>query len=100
MITNSTFAHWLLVMDTPDGLEEAKETRNAWHVISKDSLTGTAILIPVMREGKLELDLAHHICRCEFFAIVGVDATPLQPALHIIQVPANWFNQGKDVIVT
>jgi len=53
-----------------------------------------------MREGKLELDLAHHICRCEFFAIVGVDATPLQPALHIIQVPANWFNQGKDVIVT
>ena len=47
-----------------------------------------AILIPVMREGSIELYLAHHICRltpssvpvtdlCEFFAIVGVDATPL-----------------------
>ena len=65
MISNSTFAHWLSVMDTPDGAEEATETRNAWHVISKDSSTGTpnnllaalkndlmaAILILVMREG-------------------------------------------------
>jgi hypothetical protein len=41
MISNSTFAHWLLVMDTPDGAEEATETRNAWHVISKDFSTGT-----------------------------------------------------------
>ena len=77
MISNSTFANWLLVMDTPDGAEEATETRNAWHVISKDFLTGTpndllatlentpmaAILIPVMREGSIELYLAHHICR-------------------------------------
>jgi len=61
MISNSTFAHWLSVMDTPDGAEEATETRNAWHVISKALLTGTpnyllaalettlmaAILIPV-----------------------------------------------------
>jgi hypothetical protein len=65
MISNSTFAHWLSVMDTPDGAEEATETRNAWHVISKDFSTGTpdnllaalknnlmaAILILVMREG-------------------------------------------------
>jgi hypothetical protein len=65
MISNSTFAHWLSVMDAPDGAEEATETRNVWHVISKDFLTGTpkdhlaalentpmaAILIPVMREG-------------------------------------------------
>ena len=36
MISNSTFAHWLSVMNTPDGAEEATETRNAWHVISKD----------------------------------------------------------------
>jgi hypothetical protein len=28
-------------MDTPDGAEEATETRNAWHVISKDFSTGT-----------------------------------------------------------
>ena len=104
MISNSTFAHWLSVMDTPDGAEEATETRNAWHVISKDFLTGTpedllaslektpmgTIIIPVMREGSIELYLAHHICRltlssvpvtdlCEVFAIVGVNATPLQP---------------------
>jgi hypothetical protein len=102
MLSTSTFAHWLLVMDTPDGAEEATETRNAWHGISKYFSTGTpkdllaslektpmgAILIPVMREGSIELYLAHHICRltpssvpvtdlCEFFAIVGVDATPL-----------------------
>ena len=65
MISNTTFAHWLSVMDTPDGAEEATETRNAWHVISKDFSTGThnkllvalentpiaAILIPLMREG-------------------------------------------------
>ena len=41
MISNSTFAHWFSVMDTPDGAEEATETRNAWHVISKDFSTGT-----------------------------------------------------------
>jgi len=111
MISNSTFAHWLSVMDTPDGAEEATETRNAWHVISKDILTGTpnnllaalentpmaAILIPVLRAGSIELYLAHHICRltpssvpvtdlCEFFAIVGVNATPLQPKPQIIQI--------------
>ena len=101
MISSPTFAHWLSVMDTPDGAEEATETRNAWHVISKDFSTGTpnllaslehtpmaAILIPVMRDGSMELYLAHHICcltpssvpvtdLCEFFAIVGVEATPL-----------------------
>ena len=95
MISNSTFAHWLPVMDTPDGAEEATETRNAWHVISKDFSTGTpndllaalennlmaAILIPAMREGSIEPYLAHHICcltpssvpvtdLCDFFAIV------------------------------
>ena len=109
MISNSTFAHWLSMMDTPDGTEEATETRNAWHVISKDFLTGTpndllaalentplaAIIIPVMREGSIELYLAHHTCcltpssvpvtdLCEFFAIVGVNATPLQPKPQII----------------
>ena len=41
MISNSTFDHRLLVMDTPDGAEEVTETRNAWHVISKDFSTGT-----------------------------------------------------------
>jgi hypothetical protein len=72
-----------------------------------------AILIPVMREGSIELYLAHQICcltppssvpvtdLCEFFAIVlGVDATPLQPTPQIIQVPVDWFNQEEDVIVT
>jgi len=117
MIFNSTFAHWLSVMDTPDGAEEATETRNAWHVISKDFSTGTpnnllaslehtpmaAILIPVMRDGLIELYLTQHICcltpssvpvsdLCEFFAIVGVDATPLQPKPQIIQVRSNWFD--------
>jgi hypothetical protein len=72
MISNSTFTHWLSVMDTPDRAEEATETRNAWHVISKDVSTGTpndlpaalentpmaAILIPVMREGSIEFYLA------------------------------------------
>jgi len=125
MISNSTFAHWLLVMDTPDGAEEATETRNAWHVISKDFSTGTpndllaalentpmaAILIPVMREGSIELYLAHHICcltpssvpvtdLCEFFTIVGVNATPLQPKPQIIQIRPNRFNQEEDVVVT
>ena len=125
MISNSTFAHWLSVMDTPDGAEEATETRNAWHVISKDFSTGTPdnllaalknnlmapILIPVMREGSIELYLAHHICRltpssvpvtdlCEFFAIVGVDATPLQPKPQIIHVRSNWFDQKEHVIAT
>ena len=75
MISNSTFAHWLLVMDTPDGAEEVAETRNAWHVISKDFLTGTpkdllaalentpmaVNLIPVMREGSIEPYLAHFL---------------------------------------
>ena len=125
MISNSTFAHWLSVMDTPDGAEEATETRNAWHVISKDFSTGTpidllatlentpmaAILIPVMREGSMELYLAHHICRltpssvpvtdlCEVFAIVGVNATPLQPKPQIIQIRPDWFDQEEDVVVT
>ena len=126
MISNSTFAHWLSVMDTPDGAEEVTEkTRNAWHVISKDFLTGTpndllaalentpmaVNLIPVMREGSIELYLAHHICRltpssvpvtdlCEFLAIVGVNATPLQPKPQIIQIRPNWFNQEEDVVVT
>jgi hypothetical protein len=102
MISNSTFAHWLSVMDTPDGAEEGTEIRNAWHVISKDFSTGSpnnflaalektpmaTILNPVMREGLIVFYLAHHICRltpssvpvtdlCEFFAIVGVNATPL-----------------------
>jgi len=27
MISDSTFAHWLSVMDTPDGAEEATETK-------------------------------------------------------------------------
>jgi hypothetical protein len=69
------------------------------------------IIIPVMREGSIELYLAHHICRltlssvpvtdlCEFFAIVGVDATPLQPKPQIIQVPFDWFDQEEDVVVT
>jgi hypothetical protein len=114
MIFNSTFAHWLSVMDTPDGSEEATETRNAWHVISKDFSTGTpndllaalentpmaAILIPVMREGSIELSLAPHICRLtpssvpvtdlfDFFAIVGVNTTPLQPKPQIIQIRPN-----------
>ena len=122
MISNSTFAHWLLVMDTPDGAEEASETRNAWHVISKDFSTGTpndlldalentpiaAIFIPVMREGSIELSLAHHICcltpsyvpvsdLCEFFAIVGVNATPRS---HFIQVRSNWLDQEQDVVMT
>jgi hypothetical protein len=71
IISNSTFTHWLWVMDTPDGAEEATETRNAWHVISKDFSTGStndllaalentpmaAILIPVMREGSIALFL-------------------------------------------
>jgi len=126
MISNSTFAHWHSVMDTPDDAEEeATETRNAWHVISKDFSTGTpnnllaaventpmaAILIPVMTEGSIELYLAHHICHltpssvpvtdlCELFAIVGVNATPLQPKPQIIQVRSNWFDQEEDVVVT
>jgi len=125
MISNSTFAHWLWVMDTPDGAEEATETRNAWHVISKDFSTGTpndllaalentpmaAILIPVMREESIQPFLAHHICRltlpsvpvtdlCEFFAIFGVNATPLQPKPQIIQIRPNWFDQEEDVVVT
>jgi hypothetical protein len=104
MISNLTIAHWLLVMDTPDGAEEAMETRKVWHVISKDFLMGTpnnllasleytpmaAILIPVMRDFLIKIYLAHHICcltpsrvpvtdLCEFFAIVGVDANLLQP---------------------
>jgi hypothetical protein len=112
-------------MDTPDGAEEATETRNARHVISKAFSTGTskdllaslkktpmvAILIPVMREGSIELNLAHHICRltpssvpvtdlCEFFAIVGVNATPLQPKPQIIQVLFDWFDQEEDIVVT
>ena len=70
-----------------------------------------AILIPVMREGSIELYLAHHICRltpssvpvtdlCEFFAIVGVNATPLQPKPQIIQIRPDWFDQEEDVVVT
>ena len=71
MISKSTFAHWLSVMNRPDGAEEATETRNAWHVISKDFSTGTpknllaslkntpigAILIPLVRETPSSL---HH----------------------------------------
>jgi len=77
MISISTCAHWLLVMDTPDGAEEATETRNAWHVISKDFSTGTpnkflatlektpmaAILIPVMRKGSISVASLHHPSR-------------------------------------
>jgi hypothetical protein len=125
MISNSTFTHRFLVMDTPDGAEEATETRNAWHVILKDFLKGTpndllaalentpmaAILIPVMREGSIELYLAHHICcltpssvpvtdLCEFFAIVGMNATPLQLKPQIILIRPDWFDQEKDVVVT
>jgi len=70
-----------------------------------------AILIPVMREGSIELYLAHHICRltpssvpvtdlCEFFAIVGVNATLLQPKPQIIQIRSDWFDQQEDVVVT
>jgi hypothetical protein len=123
MISNSTFAHWLSVMDTPDGAEEATETRNAWHVISKDFSTGTpndllaalentpmaSILIPVMREGSIELHLAHHIyCLtpssvpvtdlCEFFAIVGVNATPLQPKPQIIQIRPKRLIKRKTLL--
>jgi hypothetical protein len=36
---------------------------------------------------------------CEFFAIVGVNATPLQPKPQIIQIRLNWFNQEEDVVV-
>ena len=54
-----------------------------------------AILIPVMREGLIELYLAH---LCEFFAIVGVIATPLQPKPQIIQIRPNWFDQEEDVV--
>ena len=125
MISNSTFAQWLSVMDTPDGAEEAMETRNAWHVISKGFLTGTpnnlpavlentpmaAILILVVREGSIELYLTHHICcltpssvpmtdLCECFAIVGMNATPLQPKPQIIQIRPNWFDQEEEVVVT
>ena len=113
-------------MDTPDGAEEATETRNAWHVISKDFSTGTpndllaalentpmtAILIPVMREGSIDLYLTHHICcltpssvpvtdLCEFSAIIGVNATPLlQPKPQIIQIRPNCFDQEEDVVLT
>jgi hypothetical protein len=70
-----------------------------------------AILITVMREGSIELYLAHHICRltpssipvtdlCEFFAIVGVNATPLQSKQQIIPICPNWFDQEEDVVVT
>jgi hypothetical protein len=70
-----------------------------------------AILIPVMREGSIKLNLAHHICcltassvpvtdLCEFFAIVGVNATPLQPKPQIIQVLFDWFDQEEDIVVT
>jgi hypothetical protein len=101
MISSPTFAHWLSVMDTPDGADEATETRNAWYVISKDFSTGTpnnllaalkhtpmaAILIPDMRDCSIELYLAHHICRltpssvpvtdlCEFFASLAWTQLP------------------------
>jgi len=70
-----------------------------------------AILIPVMRKGSIELYLAHHICRltpssvpvtnlCEVFAMVGVNATPLQPKPQIIQIRPDWFDQEEDVVVT
>jgi hypothetical protein len=70
-----------------------------------------AILIPVMRKGSIELYLAHQICRltpssvpvtnlCEFFAMVGVNATLLQPKPQIIQIRPNWFDQQEDVVVT
>jgi len=71
-----------------------------------------AILIPVMREGSIELYLTHHICcltpssvpvtvLCEFFAIVGVNATPpLQPKPQIIQIRPNCFDQEEDVVLT
>jgi len=70
-----------------------------------------AILIPVMREGSIELYLTHHICHltpssvpvtdlCEFFAFVGVNATPLQPKPQIIQIRPDCFNQEEDAVVT
>jgi hypothetical protein len=104
MISNSTFAHWLSVMDTPDGAEEATETRNAWHVISKDFSTGTpndllaalentpmaAILIPVMREGSIELYLAHHICRLTPSSVPVTDLCEL-PKPQIIQIRPDWL---------
>ena len=96
MISDSTFAHWLSVMDTPDGAEEVTEkTRNAWHVISKDFLTGTrndllatlentpmaAILITVMREGSIELYLAHHICCLTPSSVPVTDYVSFSPSL-------------------
>jgi len=36
---------------------------------------------------------------CDFFAIVGVNESPLQTEPSTIQVPSNWFDQGEDVVV-
>jgi hypothetical protein len=37
---------------------------------------------------------------CEFFAIVGVNVTPLQPKPQIIQIRPNWVDRVEDVVVT